>query len=121
MIEKLISRVFYARNVAHFEHWRATGEGSYAKHQALGTFYEDVIEALDALVEAHQGAFGLVGMVPAPGNSKASDVLELLEGDAEWIEEKHDEICEGNRAVANLIDALTGVYLSTIYKLRNLR
>jgi hypothetical protein len=25
MIEQLISRVFYARNVAHFEHWRATG------------------------------------------------------------------------------------------------
>ncbi len=29
MIEQLISRVFYARNLAHFEHWRATGAGSY--------------------------------------------------------------------------------------------
>lgn len=25
MIEQLISRVFYARNCAHFQHWRATG------------------------------------------------------------------------------------------------
>ncbi len=27
MIEQLISRVFYARNLAHFEHWRVKGDG----------------------------------------------------------------------------------------------
>ena len=119
MIEQLISRVFYARNLAHFEHWRATGTGSYAKHQALGSFYDDVIDALDHLVEAYQGAFDLIGNIPAP--SAGSDVLSVLEGDAEWIEENHEEICQGNRAVANLIDGVTGVYLSAIYKLRNLK
>ena len=120
MIEQLISRVFYARNVAHFEHWRATGPGSYAKHQALGSFYDDVIDALDSLVEAYQGAFELVGNIPAPPATKG-DVLKLLEGDAEWIEQNHESICQGNRAVANLIDGVTGVYLSAIYKLRNLK
>lgn len=120
MIEQLISRVFYARNLAHFEHWRATGTGSFAKHMALGTFYDDVIEALDDLIEAYQGAFELVGNIPAPTDTN-SDILKLLEADAEWIEEHHEDICQGNRAVANLIDTLTGVYLSTIYKLRNLK
>lgn len=120
MIEQLIARVFYARNVAHFEHWRATGTGSYAKHQALGSFYEEVIEAIDDLVEAYQGAFDLIGSIPAP-ETPSGDVLKLLEGDAAWIEENHEDICQGNRAVANLIDSLTGVYLSTIYKLRNLK
>lgn len=119
MIEQLISRVFYARNLAHFEHWRATGTGSYAKHQALGGFYDDVIDAIDTLVEAYQGAFDLIGNIPAP--AAGSDVLAVLEGDAKWIEENHEEICQGNRAVANLIDSLTGVYLSAIYKLRNLK
>ena len=120
MIEQLISRVFYARNVAHFEHWRANGTGSYAKHQALGSFYEEVIEAIDDLVEAYQGAFELIGNIPAPTAPKG-DVLKLLEADAAWIEENHEDICQGNRAVANLIDSLSGVYLSTIYKLRNLK
>lgn len=120
MIEELISRVFYARNVAHFEHWRATGAGSFSKHMALGSFYDDVIDALDPLVEAYQGAFELIGDIPVPEVMK-SDVLSLLEGDAAWIEEHHEDICQGNRAVANLIDTLTGVYLSTIYKLRNLK
>ena len=120
MIEQLISRVFYARNVAHFEHWRAKGEGSYAKHKALGNFYDDIIDAIDDLVEAYQGAFDLVGNIPAPETPKG-DVLKLLEADAAWIEENHEDICLGNRAVANLIDSVTGVYLSAIYKLRNLK
>lgn len=120
MIEQLISRVFYARNLAHFEHWRATGTGSYAKHQALGSFYDEVIEAIDDLVEAYQGAFDLIGNIPAPEVAKG-DVLKVLEADAAWIEENHEDICQGNRAVANLIDSVTGLYLSTIYKLRNLK
>lgn len=120
MIEQLISRVFYARNVAHFEHWRAKGAGSFAKHMALGSFYDDVIDAVDGIVEAYQGAFDLIGNIPAPEAPKG-DVLALLEGDAAWLEEHREDICGGNNAVANLIDTLTGVYLSTIYKLRNLK
>lgn len=120
MIEELISRVFYARNVAHFTHWQVTGVGSYAEHTALGEFYDSVIDALDTLVEAYQGAFELVGDIPAP-KTKAEDILGILVEDSEWIEKNHEDICKGNRAVANLIDGVTGVYLSALYKLRNLR
>jgi hypothetical protein len=117
MIEQLISRVFYARNVAHFEHWRTE---SYSEHKALGKFYDNIIDAIDRLVEAYQGAFSLIGNIPAPKVTEP-DVLKLLEADAEWIEEHHEDICKGNRAVANLVDGVTEVYLSTIYKLRNLK
>jgi DNA-binding ferritin-like protein len=120
MIEQLIARVFHTRNVAHWSHWRSTGEGSYAKHQALGDFYDGIIDALDPLVEAYQGAYDLVGSIPQP-DSKGKDILALLEDDAAWIEANHEKICKGNRAIANLIDTLTGAYLSAIYKLRNLR
>lgn len=120
MIEQLISRVFYARNLAHFEHWRAHGEGSFAKHMALGSFYDDIIDAIDALVEAYQGAFDLVKAIPAP-ESTPTDCLKAFEADAAWIEANHESICRGHRAVANLLDSVTDTYLSTIYKLRNLR
>lgn len=116
MIEQLISRVFYARNLAHFDHWRTK---SYAQHKALGKFYDDVIGALDALVEAHQAVNGLVGNIPAPKTSGAC--LETLKADADWIEAHHEEICGGKRALANLLDGITGVYLSAIYKLENLK
>jgi len=120
MIEQLIARVFYARNLAHFQHWKATGTGSYAKHIALGSFYEDVIDALDTLVEATQGAFDLIGAIPAPEDTK-SDALAALEADAAWIETNHEAICRGNHALGNHLDTLTGVYLAAIYKLRNLK
>lgn len=117
MIEELIGRVFYARNLAHFEHWRTK---SYSQHKALGSFYDDIIDAIDGLVEAYQGAFGLIGNIPAPQKIEANCVA-CLKADAKWIEEHHEEICQGNRAVANLIDTVTGVYLTTIYKLENLK
>lgn len=120
MIEQLVSRVFYARNVAHFQHWRAKGDGSFAKHMALGDFYDKIIDSIDGLVEAYQGAFDLIGNIPAP-ESQGSDILKVLRADAEWIEKNHEAICKGNRAVANLIDGVSDVYLSTIYKLRNLK
>lgn len=120
MIEQLIARVFYTRNLAHWNHWRATGAGSYAKHKALGSFYDDVIEALDDLVEAYQGAFSLIGSIPSY-TPKKTELLAILEEDAAWIETNHEAICNGNRAVANLIDTLTGTYLSAIYKLKNLK
>jgi len=117
MIEDLISRVFHSRNLAHWNHWRTK---SYAQHKALGHFYDDVIEALDDIVEAYQGAFELISTIPAPDKTD-NDILKHLETEAAWIEENHEGICKGNRAIANQIDALSGVYLSTIYKLRNLK
>ena len=120
MIEQLISRVFYARNLAQFAHWRAKGDGSFAEHDALGEFYEEVIDTIDPLVEAYQGAYDLIGAIPVPEEMQ-KDILKCLQSDAEWIEKNHDKISKGNRAVGNLIDTVTGVYLSAIYKLRNLR
>ena len=117
MIEQLISRVFYARNLAHFEHWRTK---SFAHHSALNTFYDDVIDAIDHLVEAHQAVNGIVGAIPAPGDPK-SECLKTLKADAEWIEQNHESVCGGNRALANLLDNVTAVYLSAIYKLENLK
>ena len=97
MIEELIARVFYARNVAHFEHWRAEGVGGYARHKALGKFYEDVIDALDSLVEAYQGAFELVGTVPKTP-TKADDILLILIEDADWIEKNLPVRIENQKA-----------------------
>ena len=120
MIEQLIARVFHIRNVAQWAHWRAKGEGSFATHDALGIFYEELNDAIDPLVEVYQGAYDLIGAIPTP-ETKGSNILALLKNDAEWIEKNHEKICKGNRAIANLIDTLTAVYFRATYKLRNLK
>ena len=117
MVEEFVSRMFALRDASHVAHWASK---SYAEHQALGSFYDDIIDKVDAIIEAYQGVNDLVGNIPAP-DSKGGDILSLLQDDAEWIEAHHEDICGGNRAIANLIDGLTDKYLSTIYKLRFLK
>jgi hypothetical protein len=117
MIEELISRVFYTRNVAHWTHWRTK---SFSEHMALNTFYDGIIDTLDRIVEACQGAHGLVGAIPAPSAS-ASDIIDHLEEESAWIAEHRSEIAYNVTAIENIIDELSGIYLSTIYKLKNLK
>ena len=49
-ISGLASRVFQARDVAHREHWRTS---SYAIHMALNAFYQESINAIDAVTANH--------------------------------------------------------------------
>lgn len=117
MIEQLIPRVFAARDMAHKAHWKT---GSYAQHMALGDFYEEVIPAIDAIVEAYQGMFGLVepdDKAELPKDATA----ESLRSEVEWIEANRQLISSGVDAIGNLVDSLTGIYLKAIYKLENLQ
>lgn len=116
-IEQLAARVFQARDVSHRQHWRT---GSFAQHMALGDFYDDVIVAIDEIVEVYQGVFGLIGdfdvtTVPVPA------IAPYLTAEADWIAASRDEVCNGNDAVRNLIDGLGAIYRRTIYKLNQLQ
>lgn len=116
MIEDLISRVFWTRNLAHIAHWAT---GSYAQHQALGSFYDDIIGNLDGIVEAYQGAFTKVK--PYTGKlSVPPDLISHLETEVAWIQMHREEIARENSAIENLIDGLCDTYLTTLYKLKNL-
>lgn len=117
MIEELIARVFYSRSLAHVAHWRTQ---SFSQHMSLGEFYADVIEKLDDLVERYQGRFDLIGTVPAPAKMEG-DILAHLVAESAWIEANRDDIAQGVQEIGNLIDEVSGVYLETIYKLRNLK
>lgn len=116
MIEELVSRVFATRNAVHLAHWASK---SYAEHKTLGHFYEDLIEALDSIVEAHQGAFGLLDAVENRVVNK-SNIAEHIKQEARWIEQNADEITGDIKAIQNLLDSLTDAYLTTYYKLTNL-
>lgn len=116
MIEELISRVFATRNAVHPAHWSTK---SFAEHSALGSFYDDLIDWIDGIVEAHQGAFWLIGDVE-PSVAKKSNIAEHIKQEARWIEQNRTDIAGGVRAIENLIDSLTDSYLTTYYKLTNL-
>jgi hypothetical protein len=114
MVEDLIKRLFVARNAAHIAHWKTN---SYAQHQALGEYYDDVIERLDSFVEAYQGTFGIVGEVA--GEKK--DFAKLINDEIIWLNENRESIARNVPALENIVDELTALHMKTLYKLENLR
>lgn len=118
MLEQLISRTFAMRNAAHLAHWRARGPGSYAKHSALGAFYDDLIDKLDTIVEAYQAMTGeLIGVVKLDAQDTKRDILSTIKDECEWLQENREEIADNNAAIENMIDDLTATYMAVIYKL----
>jgi DNA-binding ferritin-like protein len=116
MIEELVSRVFATRNATHLAHWATK---SYAEHVTLGGFYDALIDRVDAITEAHQGAFGLIGEVE-PTVVNKMNLAEHIKQEARWIEQNRDKVSGGVEAIGALVDDLTNEYLTTYYKLTNL-
>ena len=53
-INELIERVFTTRNLVHFAHWNTN---SYASHMALGDLYDEIVDEVRAIREAHAEKF----------------------------------------------------------------
>lgn len=114
MVEKLIEKVFHARDASHIEHWKTN---SYARHQALGEYYDEVIDALDKFVEAYQGTFGIIGDV----EGQEQDVAKMIHDDIIWLNENRARLAKNVPALENILDELTALHMKTLYKLENLR
>ena len=117
MIEDLVSRAFAIRNAAHLAHWATK---SFSEHMALGSFYDEVIEKIDGIVEAYQGWFGLIGAVPQAAISK-DHIAKQIGDEAIWIADNRAKISRNVTMLQNLIDDLLGLYSTTHYKLVNLK
>lgn len=120
MIEELVSRVFAIRDAAHRAHWAATGQGSYARHMALGEFYEALPGLIDEIVETYQGGFVLIGE-GKPVAYECAEIVERIGEEGKWIAANRDKIARENDALENLIDGLVGLYMRTYYKLTKLK
>jgi hypothetical protein len=114
MIEELIDKTFKLRDAAHIAHWKTK---SYSEHKALGNFYEDVIDDLDKLIEAYQGVFGIVEKVEGEKKDVASEIKDQIL----WINENRSNIAGNIPALENIVDELTALHMTTLYKLENLR
>jgi hypothetical protein len=112
----LIGHLFLARDVTHSVHLNTR---SYAKHKALGGFYDKVIDLADDLAEAYQGRHGLIGPITLHSAKKTGNVVEFLEDSLSEVEKLRYQVCDkSDTAIQNIIDEIVGLYLSTLYKLK---
>jgi hypothetical protein len=111
-----VGMFFLARDVAHSVHLNTR---SYAKHVALNTFYDEIIELADGFAEAYQGRHGLIGPISLMSAKKTTNIIEFLEDQLAEIESVRYDVCDKtDTPLQNLIDGIVELYLSTLYKLR---
>ena len=111
-----VGHLFLARDVTHSVHLNTR---SYAKHKALGSFYDKVIDLADTFAEAYQGRHGLIGPITLQSAKKTGNVIEFLQESLAEIEANRYKFCdEDDSAIQNIIDEIVALYLSTLYKLR---
>ena len=119
MIARLLAILFLSREVAHREHLNTK---SYSQHKALRHFYNDIIDNADAIAEAYQGRNGLIGKIPMLVEESTGDIADILEKHLGMIEKlRYTAVEKTDTPIQNLIDTAAETYLSTLYKLRNLK
>ena len=122
MIGQFVSMLFLARDLAHIEHLRVRGPGSYAAHQALGDFYNAVVDLADSLIEAYQGRTGNQVQVERFGDTKPQNIITTLEAQLKWLEaNRYKAIPKEDSPLQNIVDEVVTTYLRTLYKLKNLQ
>ena len=114
--DKFIGMLFLARDVTHAVHLNAR---SFAKHQALGGFYDEIIDLADKFAEMYQGKYGLIGPIALMSAKKTSNIVEFLEDQAAEIESiRYDVVDRECTPLQNVIDEIVGLYYTTLYKLK---
>lgn len=121
IIGEFVGTLLHSATIAHIMHLQAVGEGSYAKHQALGTYYDSIVETTDALAEAIQGCTGeIIKAYPPMFGNPDVEALDYLKSIREYVMNCRDQISEYSN-IQNEIDTIMSLLDSTIYKLTFLR
>lgn len=108
--------MFLARDVAHSAHLNTR---SFAKHSALNTFYDEIIDLADKFAEAYQGKYGLIGPISLMSAKKTNNIVEFLQDQLEDLEKMRYKVVDKEcTPLQNIIDEIFGLYYSTLYKLK---
>lgn len=119
MIARLIALLFYAREIAHREHLKTQ---SYAQHVALNEFYIAIVDRADAIAEAYQGRHGIVDDIPVLTMEVSGSPADKLTKILSAVEKlRYTAVEKNDTTIQNLIDEAIAQFLSTLYKLNNLK
>jgi hypothetical protein len=118
-LSELVIDLLHSATVTHIMHWQTE---SYAQHIALGEFYSEIPELVDAVVEAYQGKNNVILAQFPPAMSNYEEMQPLA-----YMEYLNEELTEGRSLfgddpeIQNLVDAIADLIDTTIYKLRRFK
>ena len=117
IVGEFIGTLLHSATIAHIKHLQAVGQGSYAKHIALGDYYDEIVSATDSLAEAIQGSIGeIIESYPPMFGNPATEALEYFKSIREYVISNREAISDYTN-IQNEIDNIMTLLDSTIYKL----
>ena len=114
-----ILTLLHSATVTHIQHFQAKGEGSFARHMALGTYYDEVVELIDNFTEAYQGKYELIEEYPEEYDF-TKDPLDYLEYMQDYVATKRKKLPQDSE-LQNIVDEIADLINSTVYKLKYLK
>jgi len=118
-VVEFVSVLFNSRQQAHIFHLQTR---SFAKHKALGAFYESIADLADNYVEAYQGTHDIVtGYTPMPSFfEEESEVLPYFDKLEQYITAVQDQLPK-QTDLQNIVADVLHLIHSTQYKLTHLQ
>lgn len=122
-VVKFFSKLFESREKSHIFHLQAKGsESSLVTHLALETYYDDIVDLIDDLIEIYQGQYGIVeGYEILAKGETPNDVIEYFEELALIITKDKNCISNEDTHLHSIIDDIVSLIYKTLYKLKFLK
>lgn len=93
---------------------------SYSEHQALGAFYDEIVELTDGLIEAWQGKNGRLSTYPNTYMPPMENGLAELQELSAFVQLNRG-LVGADTELQNMVDGIQELIDSTIYKLTFLK
>jgi hypothetical protein len=115
---EFISVLFHARNQAHIFHLQTK---SFARHSALGSFYDSIVDLADRFVEAYQGKYGILkGYKAEPDFEEGDDAVLSFFASLERYVANHASKLPKDPDLVNIHADILDLIHTTQYKLKHL-
>lgn len=110
---EFVATLLHSSTVTHFMHWSTD---SFAKHSALGEYYDEIIELADRYAEAYMGKYEQIKTFPKEFHL-TKEPVKYLEGIKDFVVESRKHLPKDTE-LQNIIDEIADLVNSTLYKLR---
>jgi DNA-binding ferritin-like protein len=121
MYGKFIGNLLHSATVVHFMHLQVEGEGSNARHMALFTYYDEIVDLVDKVAETTQGCYGeLIRDYPSTFTVPTLEPLEYMLSFKDYVKSARLDMPQDSN-IQNEIDNIATLIDSTLYKLTFLR
>ena len=121
VVSEFASMLVLGAASAHVQHWNTLGPGSFAAHEAMGTFYTELPELTDSVIEAivqDEAKIILDGKALFVGENPLA-LVQYIQGQVKAMRVQPG--FPQDSEVQNLVDSIAELCRHTIFKLKRLK